>query len=218
MPVATRVDLPSNCATFHTVNIRELLSFLVALAVLSTSIRAAEKPSAEELFIRRVAPLFNEKCLACHGNDEQKIKAGFDMRTRAGLLKGGDSEKPSIVPGKPDASPLYLAVTRLHEDDNWTPMPPKEADKLTTEQIGWIKQWIAGGAPWPDAARVKELTAANANKWSAEDGVVVKTSGGLSAEWSNRKYKPEGLWAYQPVKKPTVPTVAADVKIGRAHV
>ena len=212
MPVATRVDLPSNCATFHTVNIRELLSFLVALAVLSTSIRAAEKPSAKELFIRRVAPLFNEKCLACHGNDEQKIKAGFDMRTRAGLLKGGDSEKPSIVPGKPDASPLYLAVTRLHEDDNWTPMPPKEADKLTTEQIGWIKQWIAGGAPWPDAARVKELTAANANKWSAEDGVVVKTSGGLSAEWSNRKYKPEGLWAYQPVKKPTVPTVAADVR------
>ena len=43
---------------------------------------------AEALFIRRVLLVFNEKCLACHGNDEKKIKAGFDMRTRAGLLKG----------------------------------------------------------------------------------------------------------------------------------
>ena len=158
------------------------------------------------LFIRRVSPLFHEKCLACHGKDEQKIKAGFDMRTMAGLLKGGESEKPSIVAGKPEASPLYLAVTRLHEDDNWMPMPPKEADKLTAEQIGWIKQWIAGGAPWPDEARVKELSKANADKWAAEDGIVVKTSGGLGAEWTNRKYKPEGLWAYQPVKKPAVPS------------
>ena len=32
-------------------------------------------------------------------------------------------------------------------------MPPKEADKLTAEQIGWIKDWIVGGAPWPDEAR-----------------------------------------------------------------
>ena len=58
----------------------------------------------------------------------------------AGLFKGGESEKPAIVAGKPDASPLYLAVTRLHEADNWTPMPPKEADKLTAEQVGWIHE------------------------------------------------------------------------------
>src|ERR1051325_7044361 len=159
---------------------------------------------AEALFVRRVAPVFNEKCLACHGGDEQKLKGGFDMRTRAALLKGGDSEKPSLVPGKPDESPLYLAITRKHDD--WEPMPPKEADKLTAEQVGWIKQWIAGGAQWPDETRMKELARANADKWSAEDGITMKTSGGLSPEWTNRKYKPEGLWAYQPVKKPAVPT------------
>jgi len=159
---------------------------------------------AETLFIRRVAPLFNEKCLACHGNDEKKIKGGFDMRTMAGLLKGGESGKPSIAPGRPEQSPLYIAVTRKDEDMK---MPPKEADKLAAEQVGWIKQWIAGGAPWPDAARVAEITRANSNKWSAEDGVVVKTAGGLSPEWTGRKYKQDGLWAYQPVKKPVPPVV-----------
>jgi mono/diheme cytochrome c family protein len=73
--------------------------FISLLAV--SSLHAEE---AEALFVRRIWPLFQEKCLACHGNDEQKIKGGFDMRTQASTLKGGESEKPSIIPGKPEAS------------------------------------------------------------------------------------------------------------------
>lgn len=170
---------------------------LIAL-IAASSLHAED---AELLFVRRIAPLFQDKCLACHGNEESKIKGDFDMRSREAVLKGGESEKRGIVPGKPEESPLYLAVTRQHEDD-WEPMPPKEADKLYAEQIEWIKQWIAGGAPWPDKAKFDAITKANAEKWSAEDGIVVKTTGALSDAWATRKYKPEGLWAYQPVKKP----------------
>jgi len=163
----------------------------------------AAEAKAESLFVRRVAPLFHEKCLACHGQEEAKIKGGLDLRTLAATLKGGDSGKPAVVAGKPEASPLYLAVTRTHDD--WEPMPPKEADKLCAEQIAWIKDWIAGGAPWPDDARAQAIAKANEAKWPAEDGVPMKTSGGQSPEWTNRKYKPDGLWAYQPVKKPAPP-------------
>jgi len=170
-------------------------------ALLLAPLATLHAADPEQLFVRRIAPLFHEKCLACHGNDEAKIKGGLDMRTLASTLKGGDSEKPGFIAGKPEESPLYLAVTRKHDD--WEPMPPKEADKLYAEQLAWIKDWIAGGAPWPDDSRVKAIAKANEAKWSAEDGVVMKTSGGLSPEWTNRKYKPEGLWAYQPVKKPT---------------
>jgi hypothetical protein len=166
----------------------------------------ADDEKSEALFVRRIAPLFQEKCLACHGKDEAKIKSGYDMRTAAKAFEGGDSGKPAIVRGKPDESPLWLAVTRAHEDD-WKPMPPKEADKLYAGQTVWIKEWIAAGAPWPDEARAQAIAKANAAKWSAEDGVPMKTSGGLSGEWTNRKYKPEGLWAYQPVQKPAVPQI-----------
>ncbi len=83
-------------------------------------------------------------------------------------------------------------------------MPPKEADKLNAEQIQWVKDWIAGGAPWPDATRVKEIEYLHAKEWAAEDGTTMNTSGGQSPEWTNRKYKPEGLWAYQPVKSVVV--------------
>jgi mono/diheme cytochrome c family protein len=163
----------------------------------------AKAGDAEALFVRRVQPLFQEKCLACHGEDEKKRKAGFDMRTRASVLQGGDSGEPAITAGQPDKSPLYLAVTRRHAD--WKAMPPKENDQLTADQIGWIKEWISGGAPWPEEVRRQAIARSNANQWSGEDGVAVPTSGGLSPEWTNRKYKPENLWAYQPLHKPPVP-------------
>jgi len=191
-------------------SLRLLLSLAIALGLARVSSAAeAGKPSvspvsglrspvSEALFVRRVFPIFREKCLSCHGDDEKKIKSGFDMRTMESLLKGGDSGEPALAPGKPEQSPLYLAATRT--DPDWKAMPPKENDKLTSEQLSAIRQWIAGGAPWPDEARRGEIAAANEKQWAAEDGAPVKTSGGLSAEWTNRKYKPENLWAYQPLK------------------
>ena len=171
-----------------------------ALLILLTSTLQAQDPEA--LFVRRVWPLFQEKCLACHGNDEKKIKAGYDMRTLESAIKGGESETKALVPGNPDESPLYLASTRQHDD--WEPMPPKEADQLKPEQLAWIKDWITAGAPWPDEAKRNAIAKASAEKWSAEDGITVKVVGALSPEWANRRYKPESLWGYQPVKKPVL--------------
>ena len=99
---------------------------------------------ADVLFARKIQPLFKVKCFTCHGDDPKKLKGDFDMRTRDGLLKGGESEEASLVPGRALDSSLYLAVTRDHEDD-WAAMPPKENDKLTSEQIRHIKQWINAG-------------------------------------------------------------------------
>ena len=170
---------------------------------------AVEKVAADVLFARIVLPLFKAKCLGCHGEDpKKKLKGDFDMRNRAGLLKGGESEEPSIVPGKPLQSPLYLAVTREHEDD-WESMPPKENDKLSTVQVAYIKDWIAGGAPWPDVKRIAELLKQK-DPWAVEGGLRVKTSGGLSEDWTNRKYDPKNLWAYQSVKRPTAPMDSAN--------
>src|SRR5688500_8116190 len=172
--------------------------FVVALAQAA----GASDVEAEQLFVGRIMPLLKTKCLACHGEDEAKIKGGLDLRTRAAMLEGGDSLTAAVVAGKPEESPLYLAVTRVH--DAWEAMPPKDNDRLSGEQIAYLKEWIAGGAPWPDESRIREI-AKTANKWSVEDGVAVKTSGGLDPDWTHRKYKPENLWAYQPLRKPVVP-------------
>ena len=160
---------------------------------------------AESLFVRRVLPLLQEKCLACHGRDEEKIKGGLDLRSLESTREGGDSLKPAVVAGQPDQSPLYLAVTRAHAD--WEAMPPKENDALTEKQRAYLHDWIAAGAPWPDAARTRDLLA-QADRWSVEDGITVPTSGGLSDDWTHRRYKAEDVWAYRPLRKPAVPAAA----------
>ena len=65
----------------------------------------------------------------------------------------------------------------------------------------WLHQWISTGAKWPSADRQKAINKKYESVWSAEDGVTVETSGGLSSDWTNRKYDPTGLWAYAPLQK-----------------
>lgn len=161
------------------------------------------KASASEvLFTRYVGPLFRESCLGCHGNDPEKFKGALDMRSLDGLTKGGDSGDPALVAGKPEQSPLYLAATRT--SDEWSEMPPKQSQKLSEEQLQWLHDWIASGAAWPDEKRRRAIEAHYQEKWSAEDGVTIQTSGGQDADWTGRKYDPAGLWAYRPVQKVAV--------------
>jgi hypothetical protein len=167
---------------------------------------AAPAMDGETLAALRVQPLLKEKCLGCHGDDAEKIKGGYDMRSAESLFRGGDSGQSAVIAGQPDASPLFLSVMRAHDD--WDAMPPKDSDALTSEQTCWIKDWILAGAPWPDEARRAEIMA-QADQWLAADGVTVAVTGALSEDWANRRYKPEDLWAYQPLRKPAVPKTAS---------
>ncbi len=165
--------------------------------------RALAQESSEELFVRRIGPLLQQKCYACHGAKAESIEGGLDLSGSTSALRGGESGEPAIGAGGPETSPLYLAATRTHDD--WSAMPPKEAERLSAEQLDWLRIWIATGAAWPDQHRAAEVGRENSARWDAEDGVSVRTSGGLAEEWTRRRYKPASLWAYQPVVKPSVP-------------
>ncbi len=183
----------------------------------SASAVADAQQEGERLFSLKVRRVLSSKCFACHGEEPKEIKGEFDLTTREGLLKGGESGEPSMVPGKPLASPLYLATTRAHDED-WPAMPPKENDKLSMVQQALLKRWIELGAPWPNAEVQVKYIAEERAKPVTSEGMLVETSGGLSDEWTYRRYKDENLWAFQPVKKPPVPKGAAnpvDAFIGR---
>ena len=97
--------------------------------------------TADVFFFQRVLPVFQQKCFACHGNDPDDVRGDLNMLTRDGLLKGGASNVPTVVPGAPEQSLLYQAI-------QWDEleMPPKENDRLTQAQIRDIRQWIGAGS------------------------------------------------------------------------
>lgn len=154
----------------------------------------------QRLFTLKVLPLFRVKCFGCHGQDREDIRGDYNMLTREQLLAGGESGDAALIPGHPEKSPLMSAI--LWED---LEMPPKENDRLTEEEIEFVRRWIEAGAPWPDEKKQKQIRQQEQLVPVNEDGALARTSGGLSDDWTYRRYKPGDLWAFRPVRKPEVP-------------
>ena len=175
-----------------------IVSLLVAFFMIQPGAMAAEKPSEIDLlFLKKIKPMLEVKCWGCHGEDPKKIKGEYIMLDREQMLKGGESGKPAVVPG--DASKSYI-MSLIHREDEDDAMPPKEADKLTSAQVGWVEDWINAGAPWPDEKILE----------NDPSFVKVDVSGALSDDWKNRRYHLQDIWAFQPVKKVEPPKSSYD--------
>jgi mono/diheme cytochrome c family protein len=117
--------------------------------------RSREQPSAGSApvaamidFARDIQPLFERSCVGCHGGT--KPKAMFNLTTREGLIKGGQSGDPAIVPGHAEKSPLYQQVSDAVEDLEMPPLARRaKYPALTKDEIASLRTWIDAGAPWP---------------------------------------------------------------------
>ncbi|MEM9160193.1 MAG: DUF1549 domain-containing protein, partial [Verrucomicrobiota bacterium] len=200
-----RIALPTTPSQIRLASSIAWSLVLLASIICSTSARAENDAfsEGEKLFALNVKPVLAEKCFSCHGDDPKEIEGGLDMTTLEGLLKGGDAFEDVLIPGDSEFSFIMEAIR--WEDPDFE-MPPKENDRLSEEQIWAIRDWIDAGAPWPE-----EHTVAAIRDQYAE-GVIVQTSGALSEEWANRRYKEEDIWAYQPIKDTELKTVDAFIQ------
>ena len=175
---------------------------MLAVLLPFSGLAQKEKDEGERLFSLKINALLESKCLACHSAKEGKTKGDLDLSSRKDMLFGGETSQTVVVPGQPEKSLLMTAIQWKDEDYE---MPPKENDRLTEEQIGWMREWIRLSAPWPDQATLERHLLEERAKPVTEDGILVKTSGGLSDEWTYRRYKPEDMWAFQSLEQPEVP-------------
>ena len=127
-----------------------LLGFLIAVSDRVPFATASEAPALPPPanvtvdFERHVAPIFSEKCEACHGSNQQM--SGLRLDSRDAVLKGGYSGS-AIEPGKSNQSRLILMVAGVPG----RPVMPMGGDKLSAEQIGLLRAWIDQGAVWPES-------------------------------------------------------------------
>ena len=165
-------------------SLREL-ALIAAPFVLSVAAFAQQPPTAEELefFETKIRPVLIEACYKCHSADSEKVKGGLYVDSKEGLIKGGSSG-PAIAPGNAERS-LFIKAIR-YSDPNLT-MPPKE--KLSADKIADLEAWVKMGAPDPRTGK---------------KGNVLKND--------KDKDKAKKHWAFQPIKKPEVPTPKSHLK------
>jgi cytochrome c553 len=117
---------------------------LGTVLVLSTGTGAAEP---DRLFHEQVAPIFETRCIHCHG--AELPKGGLSLSTRAGLVRGSKNG-PAVVPGKPEESPLLEMVS------GDAPTMPQKDKPLSKEQVEGLRRWIEQGARWPEGLALRD--------------------------------------------------------------
>ena len=137
---------------------RELSRALFTVTVLGLAVFPAAEAS-EELFGKKVAPVFERRCLGCHNDSKKKGK--LSMASRAALLKGG-RKGPVVVPGDPSASRLLRLIT---PKDGKASMPKNKAPLSQAERDA-VGEWIKAGAVWPQGLELSEKSPSDFNWWS----------------------------------------------------
>jgi mono/diheme cytochrome c family protein len=160
-----------------------LALFFAAVAPLAA---AEPKPTFSKAkiddYTKKVVPVLKQNCMKCHGDKPEKLSGSLDLRTRAALLRGGDTG-PAAVPGKPKESLLVLAIN--HGKEGYE-MPP--TGKMKDEEIAVLTKWVEDGLAFPPDLM-------------GSDAPVTPTKPKITDE--QRKY-----WAYQPVVRTEVPKLA----------
>ena len=110
-------------------------------------------------FAKQVLPVLEKHCMECHGPKKQESSLRLD--SRAALILGGDFGA-AVIPGDPDNSHLIEVIT---SSDNDTQMPPK-GDRLSAQEIEYLRNWIAEGAVWPGQMEGHEPSKLTNTHWA----------------------------------------------------
>jgi hypothetical protein len=161
------------------------------IATRGQSSSAAQQPPKEltpaelEFFEKKIRPVLSDNCYACHSTQAKKPQGGLLLDTRAGLLKGGASGQPAVVPGEPEKS---LLIKAIRYNDAKLQMPL--GGKLPEPVIKDFEQWVRMGAPDPRKDLGKDAGSATAASYVAP------------YDFNEAKK----FWSFQPVKDAQPPS------------
>ena len=159
--------------------IRSISGPFLALPILTT----AAEPDGAAFFESRIRPVLVMHCYECHS--AEKTKGGLRLDYRGGFAKGGKSGA-LVNASAPDKSLLLQAIRHDSKDLKM----PKGAGKLPDSVIADLTRWVSMGIP-----------GLSENPPSAQAAAT--------EEWQAKLTKRRVHWAWQPVHKPTVPSLAA---------
>ncbi len=108
----------------------------------SPALVAPADPLSAPIFAGIIEPIFQSKCVSCHG--PAKAKGGLRLDSFATVQKGSE-DGLVLKPGQSAQSPLVQRVLLPADTDDH--MPPAGKPQLTAAEIALLKWWIDAGAP-----------------------------------------------------------------------
>ncbi len=96
-------------------------------------------------FNTQVKPIFNKKCITCHGGVRQQANFSLLFR-RLGIGGKINQGKYAIIPGDPDHSEMIRRINLNDPEDRM----PYHHDPLSKEEKDILYNWIKQGAKWGD--------------------------------------------------------------------
>src|SRR5437762_166578 len=133
---------PDNCCMEFFLSKKILFVITPIILVIAFFVFSSHQSAID--FNTQVKPIFNKKCITCHGGVRRK--SNFSLLFRADALAKNKSGKPAIIPGDPDHSEMIRRLTLKDPDER---MPYKH-DPLSKEEIEILRKWIKQGAKWGD--------------------------------------------------------------------
>ncbi|OHX66801.1 DUF1553 domain-containing protein [Flammeovirga pacifica] len=128
-----------------------LFAILLELSSCSTKMPEEVKIAYKELpvtlnFNKDIKPILSDKCFACHGPDNGKIKGGLQLHTfeKATSELTESKGKYAIIPGSPNRSE---AIKRILSNDPNEIMPTPESHlTLSDDEKATLIKWVEEGA------------------------------------------------------------------------
>ena len=152
-----------------------LILIILSFSLLSQG--QAVSPPQQEYFEKHVRPILVSRCQGCH--NPKAGKAGLDLTTAAGFRKGTDTG-PAVVPGDVEHSRILQVVGYLER----VKMPP--TGKISDQEIGTLREWVAMGAAWPSDPGEAALVDHNKKGYSRAQ---------------------KDFWSFRPLLQPALPAV-----------
>ncbi|MFL5787144.1 MAG: DUF1549 domain-containing protein, partial [Flavisolibacter sp.] len=93
-------------------------------------------------FNTEVKPIFNKKCITCHGGVRRQ--ANFSLLFRSEALSKTKSGRYAIIPGDPDHSEMIRRISSKDPEERM----PYHHEPLSDKEIAILRNWIRQGAKW----------------------------------------------------------------------
>lgn len=133
-----------------------LEQIVAAILLVNCSVLAVSAAADDPNEFKSVAMILQHKCLRCHSGDSPKAGLSFAAPPH---IRNDDS---GLLPQQ-----LWQRVIEVvQEDAGAVPLMPPEGDPLTAAEVTALREWVGGGAPWPEGRQLAVPASGDPEWWA----------------------------------------------------